>query len=75
MTKTISPLLKRKLAQRELFVARQALTHLVNIYNSGEWRLYYKTDLAFAAAIREKRKIFDHWNSVVGDDSANSAGH
>jgi hypothetical protein len=55
MTKTVSAGLRHRIAQRELFVAREALTHLLELYNNGKWRLYYKTDMAFArVGSREK---------------------
>jgi len=69
MTKTVSAEFQYRIAQRELYVAREALTHLVELYNNGKWRLHYKTDVAFAEAVCEKRRVFDHWNSVVGGDS------
>jgi hypothetical protein len=36
------------------------------MYNDGRWRLYYKTDQSFAAAVREQREAVDHWTNVVG---------
>ena len=52
-------------AEHRLFAARQALGHLVEMYNDGRWRLYYKTDQSFAAAVREQREAVDHWTNVV----------
>jgi hypothetical protein len=64
MTKTST--VEAKGAEHRLFAARQALAHLVEMYNDGRWRLYYKTDQSFAAAVREQREAVDHWTNVVG---------
>jgi hypothetical protein len=66
MTKTSRVDVEVKSAEHRLFAARQALGHLVEMYNDGRWRLYYRTDQSFAAAVREQREAVDHWTNVVG---------
>lgn len=64
MTKILTADIQRKNAERQLFGARRALSHLVELYDSGQWRLRYKED-TFAEAVREARKAVDHWADVV----------
>jgi predicted P-loop ATPase len=64
MTKTLTAEVQRKNAERQLFGARRALAHLVQLYDSGQWRQLYKED-AFADAVRRARQAVDHWNEVV----------
>jgi hypothetical protein len=68
MTKTITPDAQVKYGEHRLFAARQALGHLVEMYNDGRWRLYYRSDQSFAAAVREQREAVDHWTNVVKKD-------
>jgi hypothetical protein len=65
MTKTLTAEVQRNNAERQLFGARRALSHLVEMYDKGQWRLYYKKEDAFAEAVREARQAVDHWTSVV----------
>jgi hypothetical protein len=64
MTKTFTAEVQRKNAERQLFSARRALEHLVQLYDSGQWKNFYKED-TFADAVRQARKLVDHWTSVV----------
>jgi len=64
MTKMLTVEVQRKNAERQLFGARRALTHLVELYDSGQWRQLYKED-AFAAAVRQARQAVEHWSEVV----------
>jgi hypothetical protein len=64
MTKTLTADVQRNNAERQLFGARRALAHLVELYDKGQWRLHYKED-TFAQAVREARKAVDHWTNVM----------
>jgi hypothetical protein len=64
MTKTFTAEMQRKNAERQLFSARRALEHLVQLYDSGQWKNLYKED-TFAEAVRQARKLVDHWTTVV----------
>jgi uncharacterized repeat protein (TIGR03809 family) len=74
MTKTITAEVQRNNAERQLFGARRALAHLVEMYDSGKWRLYYKKEDAFADAVRNARQAVEHWTDVVskGDGAPGS---
>ncbi len=65
MTKSATAEAQRKNAEQQLFSARRALAHLVEMYDSGRWRSYYKED-AFTEAVREARQAVDHWTKIVG---------
>jgi len=73
MTKTLTAEIQRKNAERQLFGARRALSHLVELYDNGQWRLLYKED-TFAEAVREARQAVEHWADVVAksESAANS---
>jgi hypothetical protein len=64
MTKTLTADIQRKNAERQLFGARRALSHLVELYDSGQWRLRYRED-TFAEAVRAAREAVEHWADVV----------
>jgi hypothetical protein len=64
MTKTLTAEVQRKNAERQLFGARRALAHLVQLYDSGQWRQLYK-EAAFAEAVRQARQAVDHWSDLV----------
>ncbi len=64
MTKSLTADIQRKNAERQLFGARRALSHLVELYDSGQWRTLYKED-TFADAVREARQAVEHWSGVV----------
>jgi uncharacterized repeat protein (TIGR03809 family) len=68
MTKTIAAEGQVRVAELQLFAARRSLEHLVEMYNSGRWRLYYKTEQAFLSVVREQREAVDRWTNVVGAD-------
>lgn len=72
MTKTLTAEIQRSNAERQLFSARRALAHLVEMYDRGQWRAYYKKEDAFAEAVREARHAVEHWTAIVGqcDSSA-----
>ena len=65
MTKTLTADAQRKNAERQLFGARRALGHLVELYDSSQWKNLYKREDAFATAVREARQAVEHWSSVV----------
>ena len=64
MTKTLTANVQRMNAERQLFGARRALGHLVELYESGQWKSLYKED-AFAEAVRQARQAVDRWTDVV----------
>ncbi len=70
MTKTLTTDVQRKHAERRLFSARQALSHLVELYDSGQWRNLYKEE-SFASAVREARQAVDHWAEMVAKSGDN----
>jgi hypothetical protein len=69
MTKVLTVEVQRKNAERQLFGARRALAHLVQLYESGQWRQLYKED-AFTEAVRQARQAVDHWAGVVAKSGA-----
>jgi uncharacterized repeat protein (TIGR03809 family) len=72
MTKTLTAEVQRKNAERQLFGARRALNHLVELYDSGQWRLLYKED-AFAEAVRQARQAVDRWTDIVAKSESTPA--
>jgi len=44
MTKSSTTEVQRNNAERQLFGARRALAHLVEMYDKGQWRLFYKKE-------------------------------
>jgi uncharacterized repeat protein (TIGR03809 family) len=72
MTKSSTAEAQRKNAEQQLFGARRALAHLVELYDDGRWRSYYKEE-AFAEAVREARQAVDHWTKIVGMCSGGSS--
>ena len=65
MTKTLTVEVQHHNAERQLFGARRALAHLVEMYEKGQWRLYYKKEEAFAEAVRDARQAVEHWTDIV----------
>jgi len=66
MTKTLTVEVWRHHAERQLFGARRALAHLVEMYDNGQWRLHYKKEEAFAEAVRDARQAVEHWTGAIG---------
>ena len=64
MTKAITIGAQRNNAELQLFSARRALAHLVELYDNGRWRNHYKREESFAEAVREARRAVDHWTTV-----------
>lgn len=64
MTKTLTAEVQRKNAERQLFEARRALGHLVQLYENGQWKRLYKED-TFTEAVRDARRMVDHWTSLM----------
>ena len=64
MTKTLTADILRMNAERQLFGARRALGHLVQLYESGQWKSLYKEE-AFAEAVRQARQAVEHWTDVM----------
>lgn len=74
MTKTLTANIQRKNAERQLFNARRALSHLVELYESGQWRLLYRED-TFAEAVRQARQAVEQWTEVVAkSDNVSNSG-
>jgi hypothetical protein len=69
MTKTLTLDVQHKNAERQLFAARRALGHLVQLYESGQWKTLYKED-AFAETVREARQAVEHWTNVLAKPDA-----
>jgi uncharacterized repeat protein (TIGR03809 family) len=69
MTKVLTAEMQQKHAERQLFSARQALGHLVQLYESGQWRNLYKEE-AFAEAVRQARQAVDTWTNAVAKAEA-----
>ena len=63
MTKTLPANGERKRAEIELLNARRGLSHLIDLYNNGQWRRFYQED-AFATMVRQAREAVDHWVEV-----------
>jgi uncharacterized repeat protein (TIGR03809 family) len=64
MTKVLTTEAQQKHAERQLFTARRALSHLVQLYESGQWRNLYKEE-TFAEAVRQARQAVDTWTNAV----------
>lgn len=64
MAKALTSYLQRKKAEQELFTARKTLTHLVELYQNGQWQKLYKEDV-FAGTVRKAREAVDHWQDVI----------
>lgn len=65
MTKSLTAEVQHHHAERQLFGARRALAHLVEMYDNGRWRHYYKKEEAFAEAVREARQAVEQWTDIV----------
>ncbi len=65
MTKSATAEVQRQHAERQLFGARRALAHLVEMYDIGRWRHYYKKEEAFAEAVRKARHAVEQWTDIV----------
>jgi hypothetical protein len=63
MTRTLTTDAQRKNTERQLFDARRSLAHLVELYDSGQWKRIYKEDV-FATMVREARQSVDFWTSA-----------
>ena len=64
MTKVLTAEVQHKHAERQLFTARRALSHLVQLYESGQWRHLYREE-AFAEAVRQARQAVDTWTDAM----------
>jgi uncharacterized repeat protein (TIGR03809 family) len=73
MTKGLTAEAQRANAERQLFGARRALTHLVEMYDNGQWRHYYKKEEAFAEAVRDARQAVEHWTAVLDQADVGAA--
>ena len=69
MTKALTAEMQHKHAERQLFTARRALSHLVQLYESGQWRHLYK-EAAFAEAVRHARQAVDTWTETAAKAEA-----
>jgi hypothetical protein len=69
MTKVLTAEVQQRHAERQLFTARRALSHLVQLYESGQWRHLYKEE-AFAEAVRQARQTVDTWADAVARGEA-----
>ena len=73
MTKVLTAEMQHKHAERQLFSARRALSHLVQLYESGQWRHFYKEE-AFAEAVRQARLTVDQWTDTLARAEAETKG-
>jgi hypothetical protein len=73
MTKTLTVEVQRSNVERQLFGARRALAHLVEMYDKGHWRIHYKKEEAFAEAVREARQAVEHWTVILAKCDSGSA--
>lgn len=64
MIKTLTTDVQRKNAERQLFGACRSLAHLVELYDSGQWKRLYKEEV-FAEAVRQARQAVDHWTDIA----------
>ena len=55
--------IERTIAERELARSRRMLEDLVEIYNSGNWRHYYKAS-TFTHEVRRAREAVEYWTHV-----------
>ena len=69
MTKVLTAEVQQRHAERQLFTARRALSHLVQLYESGQWRHLYKEE-AFAEAVRQARQAVDTWTDAMAKAEA-----
>ena len=69
MTKVLTAEVRQRHAERQLFTARRALSHLVQLYESGQWRHLYKEE-AFAEAVRQARQAVDTWTDAMAEAEA-----
>jgi uncharacterized repeat protein (TIGR03809 family) len=69
MTKILTAEVQQRHAERQLFTARRALSHLVQLYESGQWRHLYKEE-AFAEAVRQARQAVDTWTDAMAEAEA-----
>ncbi len=60
MDKAVASRDNRIIAERQLASARRVLTHFVELYQSGQWRVHYKED-HFVETVRQARQAFDYW--------------
>ncbi len=73
MTKSATVEVQRQHAERQLFGARRALAHLVEMYDTGQWRHYYKKEEAFAEAVRDARQVVEQWTDIVNQISGGTS--
>lgn len=64
MAKIFTVEAQRNNAELQLFNSRRALAHLVQMYDTGQWRMHYKKDDAFAEAVRDARQAVEHWTQI-----------
>jgi len=65
MAQSLTAYMQRRQAEQELFTARRALTHLVQIYDSGQWRRFYREEV-FIDAVQKAREAVDYWTTALG---------
>jgi hypothetical protein len=65
MPAIVIPPPQRTYVERQLFAARRALSHLVDLYENGQCSVHYATDNAFAEAVRKARETFDYWTDTL----------
>lgn len=73
MTKALTAEAQRSNAERQLFGAKRALAHLIEMYDNGQWHHYYKKEEAFAEAVRKARHTVEQWTDVVNQIDGVSA--
>lgn len=59
----------RSVVARWRLLAQQRLDHLIELYQSGRWKLYYK-EQDFLAMVQEARAALKVWEQLAPPDSA-----
>lgn len=68
-----SPMISVDLARKWRALAQRRKAHLVDLYHSGRWRLYY-SEADFAERLREAVCLVDRWTATVQAAAAEAVG-
>ncbi len=68
-----SPMFSVDLARKWRALAQRRKAHLVDLYHSGRWRLYY-SEADFAERLREAVGLVDRWTATVQAAAAEAVG-
>jgi len=72
-TKTLTVESQTNTAKLELFAARRVLTHFVEMFDNGQWRLFYKEGRILLKRVRQARHVVEHGRTVVNKCDRGSA--